>query len=381
MTPQKPHALSLGFIGGGLSSAVGSVHYSACHLDGIWELHAGSFSRNKEKNKETAKMWKIDESRTYDHFEDMLEKEKNTLNAICILTDTPSHSKAIEAVLKKEIPIICEKSIAMDTDETAHLQKIFDPKKHFFASIFNYTGYPMLRELKELISIGEFGKIQQIHIEMPQESFIRPSAVAAKVVSTQHWRLKDGKIPTVCLDLGVHMHNMITFLTGEEPSETFAEFGNYSKYKGLIDYIQMLLRFKSQMKGSLLMTKTALGHRNGLKLRIYGEKASASWYQMEPEELKVNYLNGQKITIDRGGPCHIADKFRYNRFKAGHPSGFIEAFANLYADIADALEEFKEKKVWHNPYVYGFDDAVKGLKLFEAAVQSYQTQKWAKTGL
>jgi predicted dehydrogenase len=370
--------LLLGFIGGGLSSAVGAVHYSSCGLDGIWKVTAGAFSRNSKVNHETGRQWHVKDKHIYDDWKKLVDNEKGKLDAVCILTHTPIHAEIIDYVLERNIPIICEKSITMDTDESQSLHKKFNPKKHFFASIFNYTGYPLIRELQARIDAAEFGTIKQIHIEMPQEGLIRPPAIAGKAAPPQNWRLKDGKIPTICLDLGVHMHNMISFLTHQEPSEIFAEFGNCSSYHNLIDYIYMLLRFESGMKGSLWMTKTALGHRNGLTVRVYGEKASACWYQMEPEELLINYLDGHREVVDRGSKCRVAGELRYTRFKTGHPAGFIEAFANLYADIAEALNEFKKSGKWTTPHVYGFEDAAKGLKFFEAASKSYREQKWVR---
>jgi len=372
-----PSQLALGFIGGGLSSAAGATHYSACGLDGIWNLEAGAFSRHGDINLETANKWHVDANRLYDDWHKMIDNEKNKLDAVCILTHTPNHAEVIEYVLNKNIPIICEKSITMDVDESNNIRQKLNPKKNFFASIFNYTGYPLIRELKERIAAGDFGKIQQIHIEMPQEGFSRPPSIAGKNTPPQSWRLSDGKIPTICLDLGVHMLNMINFLTNEDPTEVFAEFSNYSVYKNIVDYVQMMLRFGSGMKGSLWMTKTAIGHRNGLTVRVYGEKASSYWYQMSPEELQINHLNGLREIVDRASNCRIAGELRYNRMKPGHPSGFIEAFANLYYDIAGALQEFRNTGTWSTPYVYGFDAAAKGLEIFEAAVESNKKQKWA----
>ncbi len=368
--------LSLGFIGGGLSSAAGATHYSACSLDGLWKLESGAFSRHSNTNIETAYRWHVDKNRTYDNWHRMVDSEKNKLDAVCILTHTPHHAEVIEYVLERKIPIICEKSITMDVTEANKIKKKFNPKKNFFASIFNYTGYPLIRELRERISSGDFGKIQQIHIEMPQEGFSRPPSIAGKNAPPQSWRLSDGNIPIICLDLGVHMHNMITFLTGQQPTEVFAEFGHYSAYRNIVDYVKMMLRFESGMKGSLWMTKTALGNRNGLTVRVYGEKASAYWYQMSPEELQISHLSGLRETVDRASTCHVAGKLRYNRMKPGHPAGFIEAFANLYYDIAEALQEFRDTGSWSTPYVYGFEEAAKGLKVFAAAVVSYRKQKW-----
>lgn len=372
--------LTLGFIGGGLSSAIGPSHYAACEMDGLWRVVAGCFAEDEPANKETADAWHIENDRVYANWRDMLEKEKDSLDAVCILTPTPTHAEIIGGVMEYGAPIVCEKSITMDVAETERLRRTFDPKAQFFAAVFNYTGYPLVRELRERIVQGEFGRIRQIHVEMPQEGFIRPPDIAGKAAPPQSWRLNDGRIPMICLDLGVHMHNMVTFLTGEEPSETFADFTSYSQHN-VVDYIYMLLRFASGMKGSLWMTKTALGNRNGFAVRVFGEKASAYWRQVEPEVLTISRLDGQTEIIDRGGKCLVAGQGRYNRMKAGHPSGFIEAFANYYADVALALQEYRRTGAWETPYVYGFDDAAKGLKLFEAAVQSNETQGWVKTGL
>lgn len=380
MQKTKNQPLKLGFIGGGLSSAVGLSHYSACQMDGMWQLCAGAFSRNAETNQQTAAQWNVSPNKLYSNWQNLIDSEKENLDALCILTHTPHHAEVIEYAAQKNVPIICEKSIVMNSDELAKIKKIPHLNNNFFASIFNYTGYPLIRELKALIEDGRLGKIQQIHIEMPQEGLIRPPDIAGKAAPPQSWRLVDGKIPTICLDLGVHMHNMIYFLTSQEPSHTLAEFGNYSAHK-LVDYITMFLRFQTGMKGTLWMTKTALGNRNGLKIRVFGEKASASWYQLNPEKLNLNYLNGKKEIIDRGSDCLVARELRYNRMKSGHTAGFIEAFANLYYDIALAFNEFQKAGSWQNPYVYGFKEAENGIKLFEAAAQSFEEQKWVETGI
>lgn len=368
--------LRLGFIGGGLSSSVGWAHYSACQMDGIWELYAGSFSRNENINSNTAKEWGINPDHLYKNWSDMIKQEKQNLDAVCVLTDTPSHCEIVMGLLECNIPVICEKSLVMDMDEIKKIKSCYSPEQHFLVSIFNYTGYPMIRELREKIENDELGSIQQVHIEMPQEGLIRPPSIAGKSAPPQNWRLSDGQIPTICLDLGVHIHNLISFLTKQEPSEVLAEFGNYSEYKGLVDYITMFLRFPNNMKSSIWMTKTALGHRNGLRIRLYGTKASAQWYQMEPELLEISTLDGRKEILDRSQDSHVAGKVRYNRFKSGHPAGFIEALANLYVDIADKLVAFQSGKVDNNPFVYGLDGSEKGLNLFHCAVKSQQSESW-----
>ena len=155
-----------------------------------------------------------------------------------------------------------------------------------------------------------------------------------------------------------------------------AEFSNYSSHNGLVDDILMWVKFGSGIKGSFWMSKAALGNRNGLKISLYGDKGSAHWVQINPEELKLYDGSGTCTIIDRGGKTLVCGIPRYNRYKAGHPAGFLEAFANLYSDIADALIQFDETGKHDNPYVFGFDHSVKGLSLFTAACKSNKNRSW-----
>ena len=220
------------------------------------------------------------------------------------------------------------------------------------------------------------GKIKQIRFEVPQEVFMRSAKLKGNVKSPQSWRLKDAYIPTICLDLGVHLHHLAYFLTGEEPTQTMAEFSNYSSYADLVDDILMWIKFDSGIKGSFWMSKSALGNRNGLQISLYGDKGSARWIQTEPELLKIFSDDGTCRIVDRGGSTMVCESPRYNRYKAGHPAGFIEAFANLYSDIADALIQFDETGKHDNPYVFGFGHSVNGLNLFTAACKSNEDGSW-----
>lgn len=375
--------LEVAFIGGGLSSAVGMTHFSACEMDGRFKLKAGAFSRNHEVNQETGNLWNVPVDKIYDDWKTLVDQEKDNLDAFIVLTHSPQHHEALDYILSHtNTPIICEKSMVMDVEQAQDLYQKHQEKidKGFIVTTYNYTGYPMLRELREMVFAGELGEIKQIHLEMPQEGLIRPPAIAGKAAPPQSWRLSDGNVPTICLDLGVHMQNMAWFLLEQEPSEVMADFNSYSEYD-VFDYIQIMMRYPNGRKGTMWMTKTAIGNRNGLKVRIFGDKGSATWVQMEPEELKVNYLNGQKLVLDRGAPCKVAGLNRYNRMKAGHPSGFVEAFANHYFDIADALLEFKEKGSFSNKYVFNFFNAKNSIQLFDAATKSHHSQNWTDTQL
>ena len=234
----------------------------------------------------------------------------------------------------------------------------------------------MVRELRQRILDGQFGKIQQLHIEMPQEGFVRPPAIAGKAAPPQSWRLKDDFIPTICLDLGVHLHHLSYFLTDGEAETVNAEFNTFSQYQDIVDNVAMWLQFSDGMTTNFWMSKTAIGRRNGLRIRLFGEQGSAEWFQMEPEQLQIATMDGTQMIIDRGGQAGVAAEGRYNRMKVGHPSGFIEAFANLYSDFADALLEWRKTRRHTNPYVFGIEHAVDGLALFHAARLSSSSRRW-----
>ncbi|MEO5338922.1 MAG: Gfo/Idh/MocA family oxidoreductase [Magnetococcus sp. MYC-9] len=372
---QRP--LSLGFVGGGLSSAVGQAHFSASQLDGRWRLECGVFSRNREVNRHTGRAWHIAAERVHDSLEALIEAETGRLDAVAVLTPTPDHPDTVCALLERGIPVICEKTLADSTAGIDRVRTACVGRGAFLAVTYNYSGYPMVRELREMIHSGRLGDINQIHVEMPQEGFVRPPPIAGHDVPTpQRWRLAEGEVPMVCLDLGAHLYHLVVFLTGQEPTEVMANFKNYAPYHGIVDTSLMWMNFASGMTGSFWFTKTAIGNRNGLRVRVYGDRGSAEWYQMEPESLQFATIDGLRTTLDRGGNVTVAKALRYNRFKAGHPSGFVEAFANLYVDIAEALTEFRHSGHHTNPYVYGLDHSERGLRLFASARASDRERSW-----
>ncbi|MCF2909741.1 Gfo/Idh/MocA family oxidoreductase [Pseudoalteromonas sp. DL2-H2.2] len=370
--------LHLAFIGGGMNSAVGYVHFSAAQLDNRFKVVAGAFSRDQDTNAATAQQWDIAPERTYSDWRTLIEQEKDQVDAVVVLTPTPHHLDVLTALLSKNIPIICEKSLVCGTAETQALAKVYDPATHFLAVTYNYSGYAMVRELKHLIAQGKLGQIQKIHLEMPQEGFKRPPDIAGKPAKPQAWRLQDYQVPTICLDLGVHLHHLSSYLLELEPTETCAQFAIHSDYPGLVDDVQMLLKYPDGINGSMWMSKTAIGHRNGLQIRVYGTAGSATWVQLNPDELQLQFSDGRREILDRAGQCQYAHQFRYNRMKPGHPTGFVEAFANLYTDIHQGLTAYQAGIAPNNEYVFGFAQAQAGLALFEAAVTSNEQHRWCQ---
>jgi predicted dehydrogenase len=373
---------SLGFIGGGINSAVGGTHFVASQMDERFQVEAGCFSRHQAINIETAERWHIAPERRYDDFQQLLQQEEDRLDAIVVLTPTPEHMEPVIQALKMGYPVICEKALAVSSSDARLIKKVCKEQQGFLTVTYNYTGYPMLRELRNMIRKGNLGKIEQVHIEMPQEGFARVNKKNEPIIP-QQWRLVDAQLPTIYLDLGVHVHNIIDFLTGEKPVEVVGMQSSLGRFHQVIDNSICLAHYTNDLQCNIWFSKAALGYRNGLRVRVFGENCAIEWHQMEPEFLIYNDNKGHKIIIDRANiDVEIANQPRYNRFKAGHPSGFLEAFANLYWDIAESLSSYQETDLQSvSNYTFNVNDAWEGLVMLEAIAKSSQESSWQSVNL
>lgn len=372
MSFQPVTPLRIAFIGGALNSAVGYTHFNASRLDGHFRVEAGCFSRNPEHNQHTAQTYGIPPERTHATWEALLAAEKGRVDALVILTPTPSHADIVVAALDAGFRVICEKSLGTSSEECRLIEEAVQRNRGYLAVTFNYSGYPMVRELRSMIREGRMGTVQQIQVEMPQEGYLRLRA------NPQAWRRKDHEVPTVSLDLGVHVHHLVDFLTdGKVPVKLTGEEASYGQFNDLIDNVYCLAQYQDDLRVQAWWGKTALGHRNGLRIRVFGSLASAEWFQMDPEMLHWADTEGRHMVLDRGtSSASVAQEARYNRFKAGHPSGFIEAFANLYADIAADLRQFQMGHERSNDHVFGAHHAMAGLEMMESLKQAARQKKW-----
>lgn len=361
--------LRLGFIGGSIKSAVGYTHWIASQLDNRWNVVSGCFSRDKETSLETGRKWYLDDDHIYSDWRCYIAEQKDNLDAVVVLTPTPTHHEIVCALLKAGLPVICEKAMAATLQQSLAIQESLKRTNGFLAVTFNYSGYPMIRVLRRHIERGDLGNLKQIQIEMPSDAFIQP----AEKMCPQTWRLNDGDIPTILLDLAVHTLHLNGFLTGLAPKKVNADFHHDSIFDNIVDDATLWIDYEKDFRSSMWVSKSALGYRNGLKIRIFGDKAAAHWVQEEPERLHIFNKTSVQQTYDRGN-CQFPDEIR-ERFKPGHPGGFIEAFANLYNDIADSLTAYKTGQTF-SPYVYGWDHAHEGLRVLSAARKSHETRQW-----
>jgi predicted dehydrogenase len=369
--------LNVAFLGGGINSAVGNVHQIALEMDRRFKLVSGCFSQSTTINLDSGKAYQIEPNRIYSSLSQLIENEQGKIDAIIILTPIPDHKEHIIQCCESKIPVICEKSLAVSSNECQEISNCIKKNNAFLSTIYNYSGYPMIRELKQMINQGALGVIHQLHIEMPQETYIKVDQ-KGETPKPQDWRIRKTLPNIISLDLGVHLHHLISFLTQESCIELSAIEQQYGNFQDIIDNIICIANFTNNITCNIWYSKCAIGNQNGLNVRVFGSKGSAQWVQENPEVLNYFSNSGESQNIHRANNnISIANQGRYQRFKPGHPSGFIEAFANHYYDIADSLLFYKTKQqLQKSDYVFSIDEAIKGIKVMEAISKSSREKKW-----
>jgi predicted dehydrogenase len=383
-----PSPLKLAFLGGSTTSAVGRTHRIAATLDRRFEVVAGCFSRHAESNHHTAQDYGVPLERCYADLTTLLHHEAQRIDAIAILTPTDQHMAQVCECVTAGVAVLCEKALATSSADIVTIQQHIHQYQGFVGVMYNYLGYPVVRELQHLIAEGRLGRIHQIQVEMPQEGFARIDA-HGNPMTPQEWRLHDGDVPTISLDLGVHLHALVRYLTGQSPLRVVANSHSHGHFEGIIDHVSSLIDYTNDLHCTMWYSKTALGQRNGLKIRVFGTHGAAEWLQEQPEILWLADQRGNRQMLDRAySDMQVCNQPRYTRFKAGHPAGFIEAFANYYADLADALiahrtSQAVEANVGANietndGSTFGVNESLEGLQLLEAIAISSKTRQWIR---
>ena len=363
----KKHIIAI--VGGGSDSAVGRAHISALRLTGKFTIKAACFADNPKKNAESAKEYGLDEVKLFRSIGALIQDEIH-LDAIVILTPTNLHYEHVCLAIKNKIPVICEKSLTTSSKKAKQINSLLQKYNGYLVTTFNYLGYPMLREIKNLVTLNSIGRIQQINIEMPQQTFLKKNN--GKAMPPQKWRQRDYEISTISLDLGVHIHSILFYLIEDNPTDVLATFNNYGHIKNVTDDIKVIAKFPNSVSSLIWYSKVALGSNNGLKFKIMGEKGSIEWLQEEPDKFYQYENNGKKNIIDLGDDIlKVANQKRYQRFKAGHPTGFIEAFANLYEDIHNSLSCYQNDGTQTDiKNLLNMSNSINGLSLLEAFEKS-----------
>lgn len=371
-------------IGGSSDAFIGAVHRKAAALDGFIELVCGAFSSNPEKSKATGKSLFLPDDRVYAHYEEMIEKEKSLpedkrMDFVSIVTPNHLHFAPAVSALKNGFHVILDKPMTLSLNEARKLEKVVENSGRIFALTHTYTGYPMVKEARNLIQKGALGTIRKIYVEYTQGWLSQPIERTGQKQAT--WRADprySGKGGAIA-DIGTHAANLAEYISGVRISEVCADLRSVVEGRVLDDDASILLKFENGASGVLIATQVAAGEENNLSIRIYGEKGGLEWHQEEPNTLIVKWPDKPRQILRTAMP-YVSQQARYaTRVPSGHPEGYLEAFANIYVAFAHAVNDFiRGKKKDAESYGFpGVHEGVRGMAFIEAAVQSSaRKQKW-----
>lgn len=370
-TPRIRYAM----VGGGRGAFIGGVHRIAARMDDRFELVAGALSSNPENAQASAADLHIAADRAYTSFEEMLRVEKTRadgIQAVVIVTPNHMHFPVAKACLEAGVDVICDKPVTRTLEEALELEQIVKKSGCFFALTHNYSAYPLVRYAREIIEQGKLGKLRVVQVEYPQEWLTEAAADDNKQAS---WRTDPARSGLAgCLgDIGTHAFQLAQFITQQKVKTVSADLTSFVDGRPVDDNVHALLRFDGGAKGMLWSSQVAPGCENGLRIRVYGEKAGIEWSQENPNELWFGELNKPRQRITRRGDIGSDIVARGIRTPGGHPEGYLEGFANLYKDIADILiaRQQGESHFLQN-WVPTIDTGVEGMRFINAVLTSSQ---------
>ena len=376
--------LKLGMVGGGQGAFIGSVHRIASRIDDHYELVAGSLASNPEVAHASAKELGINENRSYSTYSEMAEKEsklKNGIDVVAIVTPNHLHYPIAEAFIKKGIHVICDKPLTHNLEDAEKFYKCVKNSKALFALTHNYTGYPMVRQAREMCRNGTIGKLRVIQVEYAQDWLTLP--IENEGQKQASWRTDPTKagMGGSIGDIGSHAFNLADFITGAKLTELCADISSFVEGRKNDDNAHVLLRYENGVKGMLWSSQVAPGNENALKIRIYGDKGGLEWEQENPNYLRVDIFGEAKKIIRRAGNETMDVAGRVTRIPPGHPEGYLEGFANIYSDFAKQIQSLKNNQIIEEELllVPSIEDGLKGVKFISTVVESgLGGSKWLK---
>lgn len=380
--------LRMGMVGGGLDAFIGAVHRKAAALDGHIDLVCGAFSSDPKKSKATGEALYLDPDRIYATFDDMVKAEKKLpadvrMDFVAIVTPNHMHFAPARAALESGFHVIIDKPMTLTLAEAKKLKQIVDKTGLILALTHTYTGYPMVKEARHLVKSGKFGKIRKVYVEYIQGWLASPLEKTGQKQASWRSDPKKSGLGGALGDIGTHAANLAEYITGSDIKEVCAELNSIVPGRLLDDDNAMLLHFNNGAHGVLASTQVAAGEENSLGIRVYGEKGGLEWHQEEPNTLLLKWLDKPK-EVYRTGLGYTSESAKQNtRTPAGHPEGYLEAFANIYVNFARAIRDYKPgKKTDLSKYDFpDVEDGVKGMAFIEAAYKSSkQKQKWVSIG-
>jgi predicted dehydrogenase len=365
------HRIRLGMVGGGNDAFIGGVHRIASRIDDKFELVAGALSSTPEKSQASGQALGLDPARTYDDYKSMAIREarlKDGIEAVSIVTPNHVHYAAAREFLKRGIHVICDKPLTSNLPDAKKLVKAAQSSDALFVLTHNYTGYPMIRQARAMVDAGDIGTIRVVQVEYPQDWLTVHQDFKQAEWRTDPTRSGAGGATG---DIGTHAYNLACFVTGLTGSSLAADLTAFVDGRQVDDNAHVMLRFDSGAKGMLWASQVAPGNENALRLRVYGDKGGLEWAQEDPNYLWHTPFGEPKRLITRGGAGAGDAAARVSRIPPGHPEGYLEGFATIYSEAAEAIIAHRTGAKPAADVTYPtIDDGLKGVQFVDACVRS-----------
>ncbi len=370
---ERTGPIRLGMVGGGQGALIGGVHRIASRLDDNYRLVAGALSSTEEKSRASAEEIGLSPDRTYSDYVEMAKREarlKDGIEAVAIVTPNHLHLPVAREFLKRGIHVICDKPLTGKLADAKKLKAAVERSDARFILTHNYTGYPMVREARTRVARGDLGEIRVIQVEYAQDWLAEEPDPGNKQAA---WRTdpEQSGAGGATGDIGTHAWNLTRFVTGLAPEALAADLQSFVPGRALDDNAHVMLRFQGGARGTLWCSQVAAGEENALTLRVYGTKGGLEWRQENPNELRVTPMGGATRIVTRALAETDDGSRRLTRIPPGHPEGFLEAFANIYGEAAQAIRAARTGAELPEGVIFPtIEDGVEGVAFVDACVRS-----------
>jgi predicted dehydrogenase len=375
--------IRLGMVGGGPGAFIGGVHRMAARLDGRFTLVAGAFSSDPERSRRMGAELGLYPARVYESYEEMAAAEAELppdrrIEAVSIVTPNDLHHPAAMAFLEAGIHVICDKPLTTTLSDAEELCREAAERSLVFCVTHNYSGYPMVKEARERVRAGELGELRKVVVEYSQGWL--STLLEAEDHKQASWRADPERagVSSALGDIGSHAHHLARYVTGLGMEELFADLGTLVEGRVLEDDATVLIRYEDGVRGVLMASQISAGERNHLRLRVYGSRGGLDWCQERPDRLRLARPDGTERILHDGADGLSARAAAHQRLPAGHPEGFIEAFANLYRNVAATLDA-RAGRAPAGPFDDDFptvEDGARGVFFIGRAVESGKAGAW-----
>lgn len=375
--------LRYGMVGGGPGAFIGEVHRMAASLDGHMELVAGAFSSSKEKSDLMGKKLQIDSNRVYGSFKEMAEAEaklpkEERIDFVSVVTPNHLHFPVCKAFIEKGIHVVCDKPLTNTVEEAEELCRLVEEHEVVFGLTHTYTGYPMVKQAREMVHDNKLGKLRKIVVEYPQGWLSEP--IEQEGAKQAEWRTNPDKagVSSAVGDIGTHAENLVEYITGLRIEKLYADITTFVEGRKLEDDANVLVHYEQDVKAILYCSQISVGEENNLRIRIYGTDAALEWRQENPNYLHLRYPDAPEEIYKRGNPYLYEISNFNNRIPPGHPEGFIEAFANIYLNVGRTI---LAKEKGESPDKFSLDfptvhDGLIGVDFTHKVIESGKKNEW-----